>query len=164
MLPFLKSGKKIIGIDLLPNYHEGYEHIKADYELLPFGENQFDAILCSHTLEHMLNPGHVLMKMKHELTIGGWLGLNLPGGAQDKFHPGHLTLWTPMHITGYLMAAGWDCADAYWYTSEDRDTIGYVVQNKDTPVHDSAFAVGEYFPKNLTIEKNMSAWQPDRWF
>ena len=166
IVPFREAGKIIIGSDILPHYHTGYEHILGDYEQVPFGDDQFDLVLLSHTLEHMLNPGWVLQKIKKELKTDGWLGLCLPGKPQDEYHAGHLTLWTPMHITGYLMAAGWDCTDVQWYTTDDRKTVGYLIQNVETPPHSSTYALGDYYPENLKgkITPHMSAWQEDRWF
>ena len=165
LYPLLKAKKNITGIDVLPHYVDTYEHVLGDYEAVPFGKDQFDHIVCCHTLEHMLNPGHVLDKMKQELQIDGWLALCLPGMPQEEYWPGHLTLWTPMHITGYLLAAGWDCTDAHWFTNKSRSTIGYLLKNKERAVHSPRYGLGDYFPANLKgkIEERMNAWVEDRW-
>ena len=163
--PFVDAKKHITGVDILPPYHTQYEHIRGDYCTIPFGANQFDMILCSHTLEHMINPGLVLQKIKSELKVGGWFGLNVPGWEQDRYHAGHLTLWTPFHVIGYLTATGWDATDAYWYTTNDHDDIGFMIQNKDTPEHDCNYGLKKWFPKGIGLhDGHMSAWLADRWF
>lgn len=45
---------------------------------LPFPDEHFDCITCGDVLEHLVNPGEVLMKLKRVLAPGGTLVASIP--------------------------------------------------------------------------------------
>lgn len=52
--------------------------VSADAESLPFRENLFDVVFCSHVLEHVHNPKLALSKMKRVLKNDGVLIIGMP--------------------------------------------------------------------------------------
>lgn len=50
-------------------------------EALPWPPNSFDAILCADVLEHLVDPGAALRKLKGVLHPKGWLLVSLPNVA-----------------------------------------------------------------------------------
>lgn len=161
---FIDYGKQVTGIDILPYYRKGYNHIRGrfeDVELL----SQFDFALSSHTLEHMENVGLVLQKYQQVLKPTGYLGLVVPGYPQERFHVGHYTLWTPALLLYNLVANGWNCQKAEYYTSPNRQHIGVVVPNQriefDTKGWDNWEEFKTYLP--VPFEHDMNAWIKDKW-
>jgi SAM-dependent methyltransferase len=45
---------------------------QGDVQSLPFGDNTFDAILCSHVLEHVPGDRRALAELRRVLRPGGW--------------------------------------------------------------------------------------------
>ena len=117
---FISNGtKEVVGIDPLHSTpkHECYQHIQDPYEEVVFAEDElFDLVWCSHTLEHIPNVQHFLIKLHEWLKPGGWLCIGVPTDRQARLHVGHLTLWTPALLAYNLVCAGWDCKEAIWYT------------------------------------------------
>jgi len=159
-------GARVTGVDVLPPYTNGYEHIRGRFENVTLPK-VYDCALCSHTLEHMENVGQVLCRFAHVLRPDGLLGLVVPGYPQDEFFVGHYTLWTPALLIYNLAANGWDCRDAEYYTSADHRHIGLVVPNRKIP--DMPDAKGwdvigglqHYLP--VPFRHKMNAWLPDKW-
>jgi SAM-dependent methyltransferase len=83
--------------------------ISGNYVKTDFGK-QFDAIWCSHVLEHQRHPGHFIDKLFSDLKEGGVLGLTVPS-ALSPLMLGHFTIWTPLHLIYNLIGAGFDCRD-----------------------------------------------------
>jgi SAM-dependent methyltransferase len=163
---FIGAGKQVTGVDLLPSYRNGYTHIRGRFEDLDLG--QFDCAISSHVLEHMENVGQSLRKFQKVIRPGGWLGLVVPGYPQDEFFVGHYTLWTPALLLYNLVANGWDCREAEYYTTPDRKHIGVVVPNRpiDMPADvgkgwDNWGGLKTFLPVEFTHK--MNAWLPDRW-
>lgn len=162
------EGKHVVGIDPKTPSRFDYTHFERDYETYRFRNNRWDVILMNHVLEHMLNPGVVLAKAYKELKPGGYLGINVPGSPQDKLFYGHLTLWTPHHLTQYLVASGWDCSNAMWFTTPDKDNIGYVVRKISTANPGGSDMRGKepYWPIPIRpgLAATRDAWAEDRWY
>jgi SAM-dependent methyltransferase len=59
--------------------------IKADILWLPFKENSFDAIYCSHVLEHVPNDRKAMKEFYRVLKAGGWALLQVPISAPITF-------------------------------------------------------------------------------
>jgi SAM-dependent methyltransferase len=52
--------------------------VKADITDLPFGDNSFDVILCSHVLEHVVDDHKAMRELYRVLRRGGWALVLVP--------------------------------------------------------------------------------------
>jgi hypothetical protein len=52
--------------------------VKMDIHEMPFGENQFDVVLCNHVLEHVQNDIQAMQEIRRVLKPGGWAILQVP--------------------------------------------------------------------------------------
>jgi predicted SAM-dependent methyltransferase len=53
-------------------------HVKLDVTAIPFPDRSFDAILCSHVLEHVLDDVQAMREMRRVLKDDGWVLVNVP--------------------------------------------------------------------------------------
>lgn len=114
-----ESGKRVIGVD--PGGREGYNDQRNGGSVFFLCQDyldpemalseRFDAIWCSHMLEHVPDPQAVLRKMFSDLEPGGLLALTVPP-AQHAIVGGHFTLWNAGLLLYHLVLAGFDCRDA----------------------------------------------------
>lgn len=163
--PFISAGKQVTGIDILPPYRDDYTHIRGRFEDTDFPE-QYDCAVSSHVLEHMENVGVVLRKYQQVIKPDGYMGIVVPGYPQDELFIGHYTLWTPALLLYNLVANGWDCREAEYYTTKDRKHIGLVVQNRKIDLPDGkGFDIWGGLKTFLPVpfEHKMNAWLPDKW-
>ncbi|MBI4058507.1 methyltransferase domain-containing protein [Candidatus Gottesmanbacteria bacterium] len=79
---------KIIGIDVYePAIQEAerrfpdVKFIMADAHALPFRSRMFDLVVCSETIEHVLNPKKVLQEMMRVLTPRGHSLIEMDSGS-----------------------------------------------------------------------------------
>ena len=75
-------------------------------------EQQFDAIWCSHVLEHQRNVGLFLDKIFHCLKDDGVLAIVVPIHPRERLISGHLTSWSIPLLCYNLIMAGFDCKQA----------------------------------------------------
>ena len=52
--------------------------MRADMTLMPFKDDVFDVILCSHVLEHVPDDGQAMRELRRVLQPGGWALLQSP--------------------------------------------------------------------------------------
>ena len=67
--------------DLSPEYYAYAGNIKirkADITEIPFEENYFDVIVCSHVLEHIPDDSLAMFELYRVLKKGGWAILHVP--------------------------------------------------------------------------------------
>lgn len=64
------ANRKIVGTDIAKNYLDKAKKrspdmtfIQTDIEYLPFRDREFDIILCTETLEHVLNPKNAILEL-----------------------------------------------------------------------------------------------------
>lgn len=79
---------------------------------IDFKDQQFDAILCSHVLEHQRNVGLFLDKIISLVQDDGMLALAVPNHSQHAFITGHVTAWSLRLVAYNLMQAGVNCHEA----------------------------------------------------
>lgn len=84
--------------------------IIADFNEYSF-TTQYDAVWCSHVLEHQLNPNIFLTKCYGIINDGGILAITVPP-ARNTMSGGHLTNWNAGLLLYNLVLAGFDCRDA----------------------------------------------------
>lgn len=167
---FIAQGATVTGVDVkdAPHEHAHYTHSQTPVEFLTPADDaeSYDMVWSSHLLQLLPNVQAFLVQMEAFLKEDGWLYLAVPCNTQERFHTGHLTLWTPALLVYNLICAGWDCSDALWYTS--YDTIGLCVRKKR--IEDMSWRTGtteelvhlnEYSP--LTMKHEHGAWWANNW-
>jgi len=100
-------GKDVTTIEIDRSFDAQYS---GDYLEANFGR-QFDAIWCSHVLEHQRYPGRFLDKLFDDLKEGGVVAISIPS-ALSPLMLGHCYIWTPLHLIYNLVGAGFDCRQA----------------------------------------------------
>ena len=114
-------GKEAVGLEPAPPWqnHPDYPcrevDIDVDYMSVQFIK-KFDAIWCSHVLEHVRNPGNFLDKIFDDLKDGGVLALTVPYMDSSMnphvFANGHCNKFNQWTLLYQLICAGFDCRQA----------------------------------------------------
>jgi len=112
------------GLDLLPPRDESEAaltgFLKADATRLPFGDDRFDAVICSEVLEHVPDPREVVAEIRRVLKPGGRLCISVPHGWPERlcwrlapppdgypFQPGgHVRIFDEVALRYMVEAAG----------------------------------------------------------
>jgi len=112
---FVKYNKKVTSIDYGDSiyFKENKNNLSvviADFNLWETKE-KFDAVWCSHVLEHQLNVNIFLTQIFHKLKAEGVLAITVPPG-ESLVIGGHLTNWNAGLLLHNLVLAGFDCSNA----------------------------------------------------
>jgi SAM-dependent methyltransferase len=148
---FRAMGKKVITLDPVEeaDIHEDYLNYKPVH--------QFEAIFCSHVLEHQRNVGVFLEKIFNDLEDGGILALSVPCVVNHQVSPGHCNWFNTGMLLYHLVLAGFDCREAqllcYGYN------LSVIVKKKENslPIHSFALYfkdISQYFPKSINIDNH----------
>ena len=103
--------------------------------------NTYDAIWCSHILEHQVNPNIFLKKIKSLLKKDGYFGIVVPP-RKPFIVGGHVTLWNAGLLLYNLVLAGFDCSKECYIKQYDYN-IGIIIRNVDI----------ESLPEDLSMDK-----------
>jgi 2-polyprenyl-3-methyl-5-hydroxy-6-metoxy-1,4-benzoquinol methylase len=80
-----RSDLNFYGVDLGDNprkaLYAGFSQCNAETESLPWAPLMFDALMASHVLEHLNDPGRVLQRLAERLAPGAWVYLEIPSPA-----------------------------------------------------------------------------------
>jgi HAD superfamily hydrolase (TIGR01509 family) len=57
--------------------------VNGDLSFLPFPDNNFDVVICSETLEHVIDDRRSLAEISRTLKNGGYLVISIPTNLQD---------------------------------------------------------------------------------
>lgn len=100
---WIDYGKRAFGLDLRSEF----------FTRESFPGRQFDLILFSHVIEHVLDPAPVLEAIRQKLTDGGYLFIGTPNvlAPKRKLYPGlfggdHVRLFSPRTLQAYLRRCG----------------------------------------------------------
>jgi hypothetical protein len=100
-----KQGLNVETVDFFPvNTYRG------DYNSIEFNK-KFDGIWCSHVLEHQLNVGIFLNKIRKDVNSGGVVAITVPPW-KNMIVGGHVTLWNAGLLLYNMVVAGFDCSHA----------------------------------------------------
>lgn len=76
---FYKRFRKMPHLDYVTtDLNSPLADVKADICDLPFGDNEFDVILCNHVLEHIPDDFKAMQELYRILKPGGWAVLQIP--------------------------------------------------------------------------------------
>lgn len=127
-LDFAGIGKEVTYIDrvnMIPIKQDNITIIENDFTEVYIGK--FDAIWCSHVLEHQPNVNDFLKHLKTHLTENGTLVLIVPP-PKDKVVSGHINMWNAGILLYALVMAGFDCSKAK--VKEIGYNIAVIVKNR----------------------------------
>ena len=115
-------------------------------------EEQFDAVWCSHCLEHQLNVNSFLKKINDVVKENGIVCITVPP-LKHEIVGGHVSLWNAGLLVYNLVLAGFDCSQAK-IKSYDYN-ISIIVRKRSIKLPDLVFDRGDlitlknYIPKEL---------------
>src|ERR1700733_14291168 len=119
----VKTGKSVLGIDVLEKDVKesrggGYKIICADAMNDWLGQT-FDVIVVGEVIEHVVNPGALLVNMRRHLNEGGKIILTTPhtfyflnalvalfSWQKRWWHPDHVAWYEPFVLSGMLRKTG----------------------------------------------------------
>jgi SAM-dependent methyltransferase len=115
---FSKIGKAVTAVDyggsiyseMASDNYKGVDYVVGDFAELELG-HLFDCVWCSHVLEHQLNVGSFLLKIKAVLAADGILAITVPP-LKNEIVGGHVSLWNAGLVLYRLVLAGFDCNKA----------------------------------------------------
>jgi ubiquinone/menaquinone biosynthesis C-methylase UbiE len=128
-----------------------YKHmdVAADLTRFDFADNTFDAIICSHVLEHIPDDCAAMRELQRVLHPGGWCLIDVPSFKKQTIedihapleerirrfgHPEHVRLYGP-DIAERLRSSGFTVeiirSDIYVFeqTAYQWSTLGLLPQN-----------------------------------
>lgn len=112
---FRAAGKQVTSLDYGESLYfkqrrRDIDAIVADFNTFDFGRT-FDAVWCSHVLEHQLNVQGFLEKVHALTNEGGVVAITVPP-LKHKIVGGHVSLWNAGLLLYRLVLAGFDCREA----------------------------------------------------
>ena len=115
---FLKLfGKQASIIDL----HEEADY-QGDFQSYEF-PHKFDAIFCSHVLEHQRNVGMFIERLYDVLADDGILAIAVPCHSRQIMLGGHITNWNAGLLVYNLILGGFDCSEARIFQGVDLNLV-----------------------------------------
>lgn len=122
---FIEQGHRCSLVDYSARTLPGIHYAGARLSDLPAGQ-KFDAIICSHVLEHLAEPGEVVAELKPRLKVSGTLYVEVPLEIWKRpplpVEPvTHINYFTPASMRVLLERAGFDvlsCDEGLYITEE----------------------------------------------
>ena len=115
--PLLGPSARYLGIDTTDAKSDfGYEIPDTVYfegDSWPVGSESVNVILCTETLEHVLEPSSLLAEAHRTLIPGGKLLLTVPFAARWHFVPNDYWRFTPSSLLHLLEKAGFTDVGVY---------------------------------------------------
>jgi SAM-dependent methyltransferase len=124
---FIRKGHNCCLVDYAGETLPGVHYIGASLSVIP-KDKKFDAIICSHVLEHLAQPSELVASLKPYLLGTGTLYVEVP--LEIWKHPPlpvepvtHINYFTPVSMRHLLERAGFDvlsCKEGLYITEEGR--------------------------------------------
>lgn len=115
--PLVRSDAKYMGIDTADaKDHFGYELPDTTYysgDTWPVADASVDTVLCTETLEHVMEPQPFLLQAGRCLKPGGLLILTVPFAARWHFIPYDYWRYTPSGLKHLMQRAGFERIEVY---------------------------------------------------
>ena len=90
---------------------------------------QYDAVLCSEVIEHILHPAKAFKNLLEMVLDGGILLITVPNGRYDTFS-GHINFWSPESWDAFIAE---NCGDLRYSIGKVEKTLLFAVIYKATP-------------------------------
>jgi CMP-2-keto-3-deoxyoctulosonic acid synthetase len=165
----IKAGKTVDTIDYgMSTYYDDRVETKGvrntiigDFNNITFPD-LYDAVWCSHILEHQLNPNLFLKKLHSITKEGGYVAIVVPP-RKPFIVDGHVSLWNAGLVLYHLVLAGFDCSEECFVRQYDYN-IGIIVKKRSIPqlLIDLCMDTGDieklkaFFPPDLGMCKNFN--------
>lgn len=117
-----RGATRLAGVELSADFAEGarqvYDEVvvgSVEDDLLPWGPESFDVVLCYDVLEHLYDPWRVLRTLCHLLRPTGRLHISVPNAR-------HKDVWLPLVFRGtfnYQSAGLMDVTHIRFFTLKD---------------------------------------------
>ena len=133
-------GKQVYSVDL----SDGADYV-GDFTKLVL-DRQFDAVWCSHVLEHQRNVGVFLDKVHAALKDDGVLAITVPVHPRARLIAGHITSWNAGLLCYNLILAGFDCNGASILQTNE---LSMVMRKKTAIYAESGDSAARHFPDQL---------------
>ena len=128
---FLRRGFQVSCLDIDPSLRASFEALGCEFrvadaraEKLPYEDETFDVVWCSHVIEHLPNPLHFLEELRRSVKIGGFVILRTPDVRRVKFDfwtdPTHLHPFTLVSLTKLVTLAN---LETVWASNCDLPEI-----------------------------------------
>ena len=160
-----QNGKHVFSLDYgkspyLMRREDKRNIIIGDFMEYDFGALQFDAVWCSHVLEHQMDSHRFLCKVHQVLRENGVLAVTVPP-LKHQIVGGHVSLWNAGLLLYHLILAGFDCSQAA--VKKHGYNISVIVVRKTIDaVPKLIFDAGDittirpYLPEGLTYSENIN--------
>jgi hypothetical protein len=140
--PFLHAGWECDLVDYVEESLPGVNRLGATLSDVPTGRG-YDAIICSHVLEHLAEPGATLLELRPFLAEGAVLFAEVPvdlwGGLPIARDPvTHVNFFTALTLEQLLARNGYRVLDRVAMTGSYAGTVKDVTFAVATPGGDGA--------------------------
>lgn len=162
---FRQNGKRVFSLDYgkspyLMRREDKRNIIFGDFMKYRFGFRQFDAVWCSHVLEHQMDSHRFLCKVHRVLRENGVLAVTVPP-LKHQIVGGHVSLWNAGLLLYHLILAGFDCSQAA--VKKHGYNISVIVVKKSVNVIPKLiFDAGDittirpYLPSGISYDENIN--------
>ncbi len=147
---FLDSGRRPVALD---RYGDAFayaeiELIRQDLESLE-PSRQFDAVFCSHVLEHFPDPAVAVRKMRSLIRPDGYLLVVVPPYSPVSVNYHWHIGWNCTQLALFLVAAGFDCSEAT-FVQVGQNVCGWGRKRAFEPTGFNLRRSLPYLPKGLS--------------
>jgi SAM-dependent methyltransferase len=113
----IPAGVRYVAVDIAESERQfGYRTVDTRYfegHVLPLADGEADTVLCTETLEHVLEPIPFLRELERVLAKPGQLILTVPFAARWHFVPHDYWRYTPSGLSHLLGTAGFSDVRVY---------------------------------------------------